>query len=82
MQKIIITTVALLMLSACNATQKGAAGGAIVGGGIGAVVTGSPRGAVLGAAAGGLAGALLGRASEEGKCRYRDRRGRVYIDDC
>lgn len=82
MSKTLITLVALVALAGCNATQRGAAVGAGTGAAIGAVATGSPRGALVGAAAGGLAGALIGRATEEGKCRYRDRRGRVYIDDC
>ncbi len=53
-----------LVLSGCTGTQKGAAGGALVGAGIGAIIghqsgeTG--EGALLGAAVGGLAGALIG----------------------
>jgi hypothetical protein len=83
MTKIFITIAAVLVLSACNATQRGAAIGAGVGAAGGAIVTGTPTGAAVGAAAGGLAGALIGRASEDGKCRYRDRRtGRTYIDRC
>ncbi|MEE9375432.1 MAG: YMGG-like glycine zipper-containing protein [Rhizobiaceae bacterium] len=82
MRRLSVFAVALLLLSACNATQRGAGTGALIGGAIGAVATGHPRGALVGAAAGGLAGALIGRDSEDGKCRYRDRRGRVYIDDC
>jgi len=74
--------VGLLMLVGCNATQRGAAVGAGVGAAVGAVATGSAGGAAVGAAAGGLAGALIGRASEDGKCRYRDRRGRTYIANC
>ena len=74
---------ALFMLTACNATQRGAAVGAGVGATAGAIATGSGRGAAVGAAVGGLTGALIGRAREDGKCRYRDRRtGRTYIDDC
>ena len=73
---------ATLFLTACNATQQGAAVGAGVGTVAGAIVTGTPTGAAVGATAGGLAGALIGRAAEDGKCRYRDRRGRTYIDDC
>ncbi|MEO0546785.1 MAG: glycine zipper domain-containing protein [Pseudomonadota bacterium] len=82
MSKILITLVALVALAGCNATQRGAAVGAGAGGAIGAIATGTPGGAAVGAAAGGLAGALIGRATEDGQCRYRDRRGRVYIDDC
>lgn len=81
--KTIVTMIATSMiLIGCNETQRGAAVGAGLGAVGGAVLTGRPGGALVGAAAGGLAGALIGRASEDGKCRYRDRRGRVYIDDC
>ncbi|MEP1206523.1 MAG: YMGG-like glycine zipper-containing protein [Rhizobiaceae bacterium] len=82
MRIFILTMAALLFLTGCNATQRGAAVGAGVGAAAGAIATGTPQGAAVGAAAGGLAGALIGRATEDGKCRYRDRRGRVYIDDC
>lgn len=82
MVKLIITLVALTTLTACNATQRGAAVGAGTGAVVGAIATGRPGGAAVGAAAGGLAGALIGRASEDGQCRYRDRRGRVYIARC
>jgi len=72
-----------LVLTACNATQRGALIGAGAGAAGGAVITGNAGGAAIGAAAGGLAGALIGRATEDGKCRYRDRRSnRIYIDDC
>ena len=82
MRTTILTLAALLMLTACNATQRGAAVGAGVGATAGAIISGTPQGAAVGAAAGGLAGALIGRAAEDGKCKYRDRRGRVYIADC
>ena len=81
--KAIVTLITIsIFLAGCNGTQRGAAVGAGLGAVGGAVFTGRPGGALVGAAAGGLAGALIGRANEEGKCRYRDRRGRVYIDDC
>jgi len=82
MRILIASVTALMILTGCNATQRGAAVGAGTGAVIGAVATGTGTGAAVGAAAGGLAGALIGRASEDGQCRYRDRRGRVYIDDC
>ncbi len=56
--------VSSVIFSGCTGTQKGAAGGALIGAGIGAVVghqsdeTG--EGAAIGAVVGGLAGALLG----------------------
>lgn len=82
MSKMILIGAMALALVGCNATQRGATVGAGTGGVIGAIATGSAGGAAIGAAAGGLAGALIGRASEDNKCRYRDRRGRVYVDDC
>lgn len=82
MRATLIILAATAFLTACNATQRGAAVGAGVGATAGAVLTGTPTGAAVGATAGGLAGALIGRAAEDGKCRYRDRRGRTYIDDC
>lgn len=82
MRSILITLAALLALTACNRTQQGAAVGAGVGAAAGAIVSGTPGGAAVGAAAGGLAGALIGRASEDGKCRYRNSKGQVYIADC
>ena len=82
MRNTLVILSAFIVLTACNATQRGAAVGAGAGAVVGAVATGTAGGAAVGAAAGGLAGALIGRASEDGKCRYRDRRGRVYIDDC
>lgn len=39
---------------------------------------GGAAGAVVGAAS----GVLLGAATRKGECRYRDRRGRVYIAAC
>ena len=82
MRKSLISLTAVIALTACNATQRGAAVGAGTGAVVGAAATGNVRGAAVGAAAGGLAGALIGRAAEDGQCRYRDRRGRIYIDDC
>ena len=82
MRNSLIALSTLLVLAGCNATQQGAAVGAGTGAAIGAITTGNARGAAIGAAAGGLAGALIGRASEDGQCRYRDRRGRIYIARC
>ena len=70
MRATLLILAATVILSGCNATQRGAAVGAGVGATAGAVLTGTPTGAAVGATAGGLAGALIGRASEDGKCRY------------
>ena len=44
--------------------------------------TPTERGAVAGGAVGAVAGALIGRASEPGRCIYRDRYGRQYVAAC
>ena len=82
MRNLVIMLSSLFILAACSATERGAAVGAGTGAVGGALITGNARGAAVGAVIGGVAGALIGRASEPGKCRYRDRRGRIYIDDC
>lgn len=82
MNKILCAIVALLVLSACTATERGAATGAAIGGVGGAILDGS-RGAVIGAAGGAVAGALIGRSQERsGYCRYRDRNGDIYEARC
>ncbi|MCA0015242.1 hypothetical protein LB561_04945 [Mesorhizobium sp. B292B1B] len=83
MKKIMTILVLTAALGACSQTEKGAAVGGLGGAAIGAAVAGDPvQGAVVGGAVGAVAGALIGRASEPGRCRYRDSRGRVYIDRC
>ncbi|MEL6502936.1 MAG: glycine zipper domain-containing protein [Pseudomonadota bacterium] len=82
MRNIILAFAALFVLTACTATERGAATGAAAGAIIGGATTGNVRGAAVGAAAGGVAGALIGRASEPGQCRYRDRNGRIYTASC
>lgn len=72
----------LLALGACTATERGAAVGGVSGAAIGGAVSGDVEGALVGGAVGTVAGAMIGRAQEPGKCYYRDRRGRRYIDDC
>ncbi|MER8390235.1 YMGG-like glycine zipper-containing protein [Mesorhizobium sp. M0166] len=83
MKKLMILMALLVPLGACSRTEQGAAVGGLGGAAIGAAVAGNPtKGAVIGGAAGALAGALIGRASESGQCRYRDRNGRVYVASC
>ena len=61
-----------------NAVLGGAAG-AVIGG----VSTGTLEGAAVGGAVGAGAGVLIGRvANSLNNCRYRDRRGRVFIARC
>lgn len=83
MKKVVILMALLVPLGACSRTEQGAAVGGLGGAAVGAAVAGNPtKGAVIGGAAGALAGALIGRASESGQCRYRDRNGRVYVASC
>ncbi|WP_040592326.1 YMGG-like glycine zipper-containing protein [Mesorhizobium metallidurans] len=83
MRKTMLLLALLIPLGACSQTEKGAAVGGLGGAAIGAAVAEDPvEGAVVGGAAGAVAGALIGRASESGQCRYRDRYGRVYVARC
>lgn len=82
MKKIVASVVLVLALSACSKTEKAAGIGAATGALIGGAATGSWEGAAIGAAAGGVGGAIIGKASEPGKCRYRDRYGRIYVGSC
>jgi hypothetical protein len=83
MKKMVVLMALLMPLGACSQTEQGAAIGGLGGAAIGAAVAGDPvQGAVVGGATGAIAGALIGHASEAGKCRYRDRYGRVYIARC
>ena len=83
MKKIVVLMALLMPLGACSQTEQGAAIGGLGGAALGAAVAGDPaEGAIVGGAAGAIAGALIGQASERGKCRYRDRYGRVYIARC
>jgi hypothetical protein len=80
--KKIILVLAVVGLSACTATERGATIGGVTGAAIGGAVSGDVGGAVVGGAVGAVAGALIGRANEPGKCYYRDRAGRRYIANC
>ena len=83
MKKLLMLTVLLVPLAACSQTEQGAAVGGLGGAAIGAAVARDPvEGAVIGGALGTVTGALIGNASERGKCRYRDRYGRVYTARC
>lgn len=82
MKKIIIALVAAMAITGCTTAEQDAAGGAVVGAAVGGLATGRVGGAVAGAVIGGAAGVLLGGATRRGECRYRDRRGRIYIAAC
>lgn len=83
MPKIFIVILTAVALAGCS---QSAGGGATVGAASGAIIggltTGSWEGAAVGAALGGASGAIIGKAAEPGKCVYRDRRGREYVDAC
>ena len=81
MRNFVFAVAALVALSGCTATERGAAVGAGVGATAGAIATGNAKGAAVGAAIGGVTGALIGR-SRDGRCVYRDRRGRRYVAAC
>ncbi|MCQ2003023.1 YMGG-like glycine zipper-containing protein [Rhizobium sp. NRK18] len=82
MKKAIVLILVGLSVASCTQTEKGAGIGAASGAVIGGLATGNVRGAAVGAAIGGVAGAVIGSANEPGKCYYRDRYGRRYVDDC
>jgi hypothetical protein len=83
MRNMIFALFAVAALAGCTQTQKGASIGGLGGAAVGAAVANDPvKGAVVGGAVGAVAGALIGNANEPGKCYYRDRYGRRYIDDC
>ena len=81
MHKFIWAAFAVFLLSACTATQKGAAVGTAVGAGVGALATDSTKGAIIGGVVGGVAGGLIGR-NRDGSCTYRDANGRTYRAAC
>lgn len=82
MKKILVVAALAAGVAGCTQTEKGAAIGGLGGAAIGTAVTGDAGGAIVGGIAGATAGALIGNATEPGKCRYRDRYGRVYIARC
>lgn len=83
MRKVLMMMALLLPIAACSQTEQGAAIGGLGGAAIGSAVANDPvEGAVVGGAIGAIGGALIGNASERGRCRYRDRYGRVYVARC
>ena len=82
MKKIAFALVAMLAVAGCTTAENDAALGGVVGAGVGALATGDAGGAVVGGVVGAASGVLLGAATRRGECRYRDRRGRIYIASC
>ena len=82
MKKLIIIAAATLAIAGCSRTEQGAVVGGTTGAVIGGVASGDAGGALVGGAVGAVAGALIGRATEPGRCYYRDRHGRRVIANC
>ncbi len=82
MKKLVIALVATLAIAGCSRTEQGAVVGGATGAIVGGAASGDAGGALAGGAIGAVAGALIGRATEPGRCYYRDRRGRRVIADC
>jgi osmotically inducible lipoprotein OsmB len=72
-------------LAGCYTPQDRAAGGALLGGGVGSAVgaaaTGTWGGALLGGAVGAASGAIIGAATAPPECRRYRYRGRWY-EEC
>ncbi|MEC7764745.1 MAG: glycine zipper domain-containing protein [Pseudomonadota bacterium] len=79
-----VAAASALFLAGCEtqnqttATAVGAATGAAIGG----LTTGSVAGTAIGAATGAAAGNLIGRASDQNGCLYRDSAGNQYRAAC
>ena len=82
MKKFLVVAFAVVAISGCSQTEKGAVVGGLGGAAVGAAITGDAEGAVIGGVVGATAGALIGNANEPGRCYYRGRDGRRYIADC
>ncbi|WP_157018492.1 glycine zipper domain-containing protein [Mesorhizobium xinjiangense] len=81
------TTFALMAMlavsvSACTTAERDATTGGLVGAAIGGLATDSWGGAAVGGAVGAVSGVLIGKATRNGWCRYRDRNGRIYEARC
>lgn len=74
-----------LSIAACTPAEQSLAIGTVGGAAVGAAVSSGDdraKGAVVGAVVGATAATLLGPASTQGKCRYRDQYGQEYIAAC
>ncbi|WP_309666734.1 glycine zipper 2TM domain-containing protein [Tabrizicola sp.] len=80
-----VLPMAALSLSACQTADQNAALGALGGAAVGAAVSSGEdrtKGALIGAAVGVAASTLIGPASQQGKCYYRDQYGQRFIANC
>ena len=81
MRKLVFTVAALAVLAGCTNAEKGAVIGGLGGAAVGGLVSGDAGGAAVGGLIGAGAGYLIGRTAD-GRCRYRDQHGRVYVARC
>lgn len=81
MRKLLVTLAAVAMVAGCSNAEKGAVVGGLGGAAVGGLVTGDTAGAAVGGLIGAAGGYLLGKTAD-GRCRYRDQYGNVYVDRC
>lgn len=78
----LVLFVGVLFFSACTAVQKGAATGAVVGGGLGAIIghqsDSTAEGAAIGAGIGAIGGALI---ADKLQTKYCPKDGRRFTSD-
>lgn len=87
MRKVFIVAAMALTLAGCEtARQDRVAGGALIGGGSGALIGGlatrSAGGAVAGGLIGAAAGAIIADSTRTGRCYYRTESGRRRYVRC
>jgi hypothetical protein len=82
MRKTIFAIAATMALAGCTTAENDAALGGLAGAAIGGLATGDAGGAIIGGVGGAVAGVLIGKATRDGWCRYRDSRGRIYEARC
>jgi len=87
MKKVLIVAAMALTLAGCEtARQDRVAGGALIGGGTGALIGGlatrSAGGAVAGGLIGAAAGAIIADATRPGRCYYYTRSGKKRYVSC
>jgi len=82
MRKTILAVAAMMALAGCTTAENDAALGGAAGAVIGGLATGDAGGAIIGGVVGAASGVLIGKATRQGWCRYRDNRGRIYEARC
>lgn len=87
LKKVLVVAALALTLGGCEtARQDRMAGGALIGGGSGALIGGlatrSAGGAVAGGLIGAAAGAIIADSTRPGRCYYYDRYNRRHYTRC